>query len=148
MTSLANTNPDLDLISQLTQDDPRLIQILKNWFLESPPDRSVPYNFEQKNPNLYGQIGQPNIIDRILNQVKFEVPTFVMKLKIVLALIIIQRLHFLFTNDFNYNAKANQDNHKVNHRVMLSKFFMVLISYVNFQYILNGCLANLNNEDV
>jgi hypothetical protein len=60
------------LISQLRQDDPRLIQILKTWFLESPPDRSVPYNFEQKNPNLNGQIGQPTKIDNILNQVKLS----------------------------------------------------------------------------
>ena len=60
---------DLDLISQMSEDDPRLVKIIKNWFIESPPDATAPYAFDQKEPNLNGQVGQANIIDGILNQV-------------------------------------------------------------------------------
>ncbi len=60
---------DLDFISQLSEDDPKLIKIIQHWFLESPSPPSVPYVFENKNPNLNGQIGQPQVIDNILNHV-------------------------------------------------------------------------------
>ena len=63
------SSSNLDFISQLSEDDPKLIQIIQNWFLESPPPPSVPYVFEKKSPNLNGQTGQPQIIDNLLNQV-------------------------------------------------------------------------------
>ncbi len=65
------SNNDLDFISELSEDDPKLIKIIKNWFLESPPPPNVPYVFEQKSPNLNGQTGQPQVIDNLLNQVTF-----------------------------------------------------------------------------
>ena len=36
---------DEDILGSLPQDDPRLIQIIRNWFLEPPPGTNVPlYN--------------------------------------------------------------------------------------------------------
>ena len=66
----AKVNTDLDFIQGLAQDDPLLIQIIRNWFLEEPPGNKVGYNFQNKNPNLNGQVGQPPIIDNILKSVR------------------------------------------------------------------------------
>ena len=58
----------LDLISSLEQDDPRLIRIIQNWFLERVPDPGVPYKFSVDPPVIEGQIGVPGIVDTLLNK--------------------------------------------------------------------------------
>ena len=58
----------LDLISSLEQDDPRLIRIIQNWFLEPIPDPGVPYKFSVDPPVIEGQIGVPGIVDTLLNK--------------------------------------------------------------------------------
>ena len=59
-------NGDEDFISGLEQDDPRLIKIIQNWFLEPLPDPVTPYKFNVPNPETKGQIGVPPIIDQLL----------------------------------------------------------------------------------
>ena len=59
-----------DLINKLQQDDPRLIQLIQNWFLEPKPDSSVPYKFNVANPETKGQIGVPPIVDKLLGEKK------------------------------------------------------------------------------
>jgi hypothetical protein len=55
-----------DLIGELQQDDPRLIRLIQNWFLEPKPESSVPYKFSVAVPEIKGQIGIPPIVDQLL----------------------------------------------------------------------------------
>ena len=59
-----------DIISELKQDDPRLIKLIQKWFLEPKPDAAVPYNFNVPTPDTYGQIGIPRIVDKLLGEKK------------------------------------------------------------------------------
>jgi hypothetical protein len=59
-------NEDEDLISMLNQDDPRLIKVIQNWFLEPLPNPETPYKFSVPNPETKGQIGVPPLIDQLL----------------------------------------------------------------------------------
>lgn len=66
---MENLNGDgLDLISSMEQDDPRLIHIIQNWFLEPIPHLSLPYKFTVNPPVTKGQIGVPGVIDEMLNK--------------------------------------------------------------------------------
>jgi len=58
------------LISGLQEDDPRLIKIIQNWFLEPPPDPETPYKFAVPQPETNGQIGVPPIVDKLLGEKK------------------------------------------------------------------------------
>ena len=59
---------DGDLIQGLKEDDPRLIRIIQNWFLEPAPHPDVPYKFVSPNPEVKGQIGVPPVVDGLLKQ--------------------------------------------------------------------------------
>ena len=65
---LEGLKEDGDLIKGLKEDDPRLIGIIKNWFLEPVPHPDVPYKFESTDPEVKGQIGVPPVVDGLLKQ--------------------------------------------------------------------------------
>jgi len=46
----------------------RLLSIIKNWFLDYPPDKSEPYKFSVDKPDTKGQIGVPAVVDEFLGQ--------------------------------------------------------------------------------
>ena len=66
-TKVKKKNND-DIISELQQDDPRLIKLIQNWFLEPKPKSTVPYKFQVQNPETKGQIGIPPIVDKLLGK--------------------------------------------------------------------------------
>ena len=45
-----------DTLNEMRQDDPRLIEIIRNFYL-IPPSK-LPYNFSSPSPDLRGQINQ------------------------------------------------------------------------------------------
>ena len=47
-------------------DESNLENIIKNVFIDKPSNN--PYNFDYNPPNVYGQIGVPEVVDRILGK--------------------------------------------------------------------------------
>ena len=58
-------DPNDDVITTLNWDDPKLIQLIQNWFIEFPDSRSS-YFFTNDEPDLEGQFKQATIVDELL----------------------------------------------------------------------------------
>merc|ERR1712110_120085 len=52
-------------LNQLYQDDPQLIELLRDHYLHSPSE--LPYNFTSEHINVEGQFGQPKYIAEAFN---------------------------------------------------------------------------------
>jgi hypothetical protein len=44
------------------EDDPRVVNLIKNWYLDDPTPKDVPYDFESKTPYANGQHGQQKLV--------------------------------------------------------------------------------------
>ena len=51
---------------KVAQDDPRLIKVIREYYIE-PPSR-LPYNLEDENIQDYSQAGQSQVVDKLLNK--------------------------------------------------------------------------------
>ena len=95
---------DIDTsLNELQQDDPRLIEIIKNHYLH-PPSR-LEYNFSHYQPDLNGQFSQPTYIADTFFEVRMAT-----KYYLILTLYFPQKYFHYLLNWVNANYRNIQEN--------------------------------------
>ena len=54
------------LLSNVTLPEDTVVDVVKNVFVDLPPEPNAKYHFDKDPPKITGQIGVPVIVDRIL----------------------------------------------------------------------------------
>ena len=92
---------DIDTsLDELPQDDPRLIEIIKNHYLH-PPSR-LEYNFSRQQPDLNGQFSQPTYIAKNFFAVRMASTYYSIMIK--------QNTLIIYTTFKNANYRIIQEN--------------------------------------